>query len=83
MGRKKKIEQISDNIESKLGIKPFEDENLKIVWFTMAVETIKNSYLVTLKYIPKDSKLWYQDVYSLKSTEEIETFTSDVIKHLI
>lgn len=83
MVRKKKNEENIMNEDFQLGIKIFEDENLRLQWFATFIEAIKNSYLVTLKYIPEGSKVWYQDVYSLKSKEEIETFVFEVTKHLI
>jgi len=80
---KPKIIDIKTNDFKKLGIKIFENKDIKIKWFNIETVIISNAYLITLKYVPVDSDYWYQYLYTLKSKEEIETFTLDVIKHVI
>jgi len=89
---KKKIEVKPEPIQipakhrkmiEEMGIKVFKDDSIKINWFSFTLEMISNGYLLTLTYIPVESKYWYREVFSLKTTEEIETLLLEVTKHLI
>jgi len=79
---KPKIIDIKTNEFKKPGIKIFENKDIKIKWFNIETVIISNAYLITLKYVPVDSDYWYQCLYTLKSCEELETFTLDIINHL-
>jgi hypothetical protein len=80
---KQKVIETKENILSKLGIKIFEDDTIKLNWFNIDIGIISNAYLITLKYLPLNSNCWYQCLYTLKSKEEIDTFVMDVSKHLL